>query len=446
MASCLVSSQWATAAVPRTVEQLNSHPPRIVVSRQGARLMLIDGPPVPVEIPATALEFVVNTDWDVFHDRSRERWYVLDRGHWLESNMLVSGDWLTTTKLPRDFLTLQVSSDWPQVAAAMPPVEPAEPPERIVISYEPTELIVVDGEMQFEDIVGGLQYVSNTGSDLFRLEDRYYYLAAGRWFTTKDVDRKWYAVKTLPRAFAEIPPDHPRGRVLASVPGTEAAQLAAEEAAQPKRREITADAGGDLVVPWLGEPSFVPIESTTLQRGENTPFQVIRHNNFYYLCHEGAWYSSTGAQGPWRAAREVPQEIYSIPATDPAFNVTFVRLDAFDDDSGRAAYVSTSGYYSRYYNGSTMVYGTGWYHPGYYRGSAYWRYPYTYGHYGPWGAWYPYGYHRSETYDVTRRENDWEWNLDGTKRRVYRYGPQHNTVGGTYVMPESDLPSGERRD
>lgn len=29
---------------------------------------------------------------------------------------------------------------------------------------------------------------------------------------------------------------------------------------------------------------------------ENTPFQVIMHNNFYYLCHDGAWYSSARAQ------------------------------------------------------------------------------------------------------------------------------------------------------
>ncbi len=71
-------------------------------------------------------------------------------------------------------------------------------------------------------------------------------------------------------------------------------------------------------------------------------------------------------------------------------------------------------------------------------GSAYWRYPYTYGyHYGPWGAWYPYHYYGSETYDVTREESDWAWDLDGSKQRVYRYGPQDNRVGGTYVMPDS---------
>jgi hypothetical protein len=445
LALCLSFSHWAAAGVPRTVEQLNSHPPRIVVSTEPARLMLIDGPPALAGIPATSIEFVVNTDWDVFHDRKSDRWYVLDQGAWLEGNMLASGDWRTTSELPRDFLSLQVSPDWPRVAAAMPPVEPAERPARIVISYEPTELIVVEGEMQFEAVGGGgLEYVRNTGSDLFRLDGRFYYRAAGRWFTTRDVDRKWYPVKTLPRAFAEIPAGHPRARVLESVPGTEAARLAAEAAAQPQRREITTDAGADLVVPWFGEPSFVAIDGTALQRGENTPYQVIRHNNFYYLCHEGAWFSSTEPRGRWRAAREIPEEIYSIPATDPAFNVTFVRLEAFDDSSERMAYVATSGYYSRYYNGSTMVYGTGWYYPGYRRDYAYWRYPQTYGYHGPRGGYYPYNYSRSETYDVTRRESDWEWNLDGTKRRVYRYGPEHNTVGGTYVMPESDRPVKDR--
>ena len=86
-----------------------------------------------------------------------------------------------------------------------------------------------------------------------------------------------------------------------------------------------------------------------------------------------------------------------------------------------------------------MVYGTGWYYPGYYDRSVYWRYPYTYGHYGPWGAYWPYyyPYHHSETYEIDRRETDWAWDLDGSKRRVYNYGPQDNYVGGRYVMPKS---------
>jgi hypothetical protein len=431
--------------------QLNFSPPRIVVSNRPMRLLLIDGPPAPVTIPATGIEFVVNTDWDVFHDKRGGAWYILDDGHWITNNFLSSGDWRRTAELPRDFLTLQVSSEWPQVAAAMPPVKSAEKPVPFTISYEPTELVVIDGEERLEAIGGaGLHYVANTESDLFIYGDRYYYLASGRWFYTKSLDRKWFAVKNLPDVFSEIPENHPRSRVLAAVPGTRAARQAMIEAAIPRTATVAIGTTSELEIPYLGEPSFVEIQGTPLRRAENTPFQVIRHNNFYYLCHEGAWYSSSQPQGPWDAARKVPEVIYSIPATDPAYNVTFVKLGSFDDSSGRAAYVSTSGYYSAYYTGNSIVYGTGWYYPGYYHGSAYWRYPYTYGRYGWHGGYYGasgpywphYNYHYSETVTVDRTETDWQWDLDGNKRRVYNYGPQ-NYVGGEYVRPKSNIYSSD---
>ena len=382
--------------------QLNFSPPRIVVSSRPMRLLLIDGPPAQVSIPATEVEFVVNTDWDVFHDKTSGVWYILDDGHWITNNFLSSGDWRRTAELPRDFLTLQVSSEWPQVAAAMPPVKAADKPAPFTISYEPTELVVIDGEARLEAIGGsGLQYVANTESDLFIYGDRYYYLASGRWFYTKSLDRQWFAVKNLPGVFSEIPENHPRSRVLAAVPGTRAARHAMIEAAIPRTATVAIGAASELEIPYVGEPSFVAIQGTPLRRAENTPFQVIQHNNFFYLCHEAAWYSSSQPQGPWEAAREVPEAIYTIPATDPAYNVTFVKLDSFDDSSGRAAYVSTSGYYSAYYTGNSIVYGTGWYYPGYYHGSAYWRYPHTYGrygwhggYYGAWGPYWPnYNYH-----------------------------------------------------
>ena len=429
----LLPADFSIPVAAQAAPQLNFAPPRIIVSERPQRLMLIDGPPAKVPIDGTALEFVVNTDWDVFHDTRGGAWYVLDDGRWITSNMLSSGDWQVATTLPNDFLTLQLNSDWPQVAAAMPP-RAGDRPLPITISYEPTELILIDGPAETGDIGGGLGYVVNTASDLFLYADRYYYLAAGRWFNTKRLDRQWFAVRKLPAAFAEIPEDHVKAHVLAAVPGTPAARRAAIEAAIPRLATVAPSAADAVSVPYLGPPSFVPIEGTPLRRAENTPFQVIQHNNFYYLCHAGAWYASADPQGSWSAAREVPQAIYDIPPTDPAYNVTFVKLDSFDADSGRAAYVSTSGYYNRYYTGSTMVYGTGWHHPGYYRGSAYWGYPRTYGYYGSWGGYWPYVPPVSETFEIDRREVDWEWDLDGGKRRVYDYGPR-NRVGAPYTPP-----------
>jgi hypothetical protein len=430
----------------RPPPHLNFEPPRIVVSNRPTRLMLVDGPPVRMPIAGTGLEFVVNTDWSVFYGKDSQAWYILDDGHWMTSNFFTSGDWKATVDLPPDFLTLQVSSDWPKVSKAMPPVRSKDPVRPILVSYEPTELILVDGEIRLGPIPGSeLQYVANTRNDLFLLDGRYYLLVSGRWFTTKDLKRQWHAARDLPSAFSEIPEGHVKSYVLASVPGTPAAERAREEALKPRFAVVERGAGKGLEVPYIGEPSFVDIEETALRRAENTPFQVLMHNNFYYLCHDGAWYSSSSPHGPWQAALQVPEAIYSIPPTDPAFNVTYVHLESFDDSTNEVAYRSTSGYYSKYWTGSSVVYGTGWYYPGYYNRSVYWRYPYTYGYpRAYWDPYWNYGYHYSATFEVDRAEKDWEWSLDGSKRRVYDYGPRNYVGSGEYIMYDSKPYDSER--
>ncbi|MEE8340362.1 MAG: hypothetical protein V3R56_09475 [Xanthomonadales bacterium] len=447
----------AAKALPR----LNFSPPRIVVSNSPVELLLIDGPPSMASIASTQLEFVVNTDRDIFHQKESDTWYVLEQGSWLSNNMLSSGDWFSTTELPRDFLTLQLNSDWPQVTKAMPPRTPQQPPAPFIISYEPTELIRVEGEAVIEEIPGTvLRFVRNTSSDLFLFADRYYLLAAGRWFSTKDLKRRWSAVKKLPEVFAQIPKDHEKSYVLSSVPGTREARLAMIKAAIPRITEFSMNAGDGLEVPFAGEPSFVEIQGTGLRRAENTPFQVIMHNNFYYLCHDGAWYSSARAQGPWKVATEVPEAIYTIPPTDPAYNVTFVRLDSFDDSSNKVAYSHTMGYRRTYSTGYSVVYGTGWNYPGLvlenaYGYPSYWRYPHSYGYgarYNPvyggygYGGLYGYGYggyNYSATYRVDKAEQDWEWDLEGGKRRVSDYGPRNYVGSGRYVMPDGSQYEGE---
>jgi hypothetical protein len=439
--------------------RLNQSPPRIVTAERPMRLMLIDGQPVLRPIESSGLEYVINTDWDVFHLKSPERWFILDDGHWLTNTMLASGDWLSTTDLPAEIRNLEFNSYWPQVREALPPRPPDAKPLPFTISYEPTELVVIDGPEQLEVIPGTvLRFVKNTRSDLFVLAGRYYLLVSGRWFTTKNLKRMWSAVDPLPAAFAEIPPDHEKSHVRASVPGTQEARIAMIQAAIPRYTMVSLDAGSGIEIQYAGEPVFVPIEGTALERAENTPFQVIRHNNFYYLCHEGAWYSSTKPQGPWQVATEIPEAVYTIPPTDPAYNVTFVRLDSFDDSSNRAAFRKTAGYHRIYSNGYSMVHGTGWYYPGHvqtnpYGYDYYWRYPYTYGH----GAWYnPYfggygfrgysGYYPySSGFSVTvdSSETDWKWGIEDGKRRVYEYAPQNTIGSGQYILPDGSIYRGE---
>jgi len=182
----------------------------------------------------------------------------------------------------------------------------------------------------------------------------------------------------------------------------------------------------------VGDPRFEPITGTQVERAVNTPFAVIRHNNFYYLNHEAAWYSASSPTGPWRVTNLVPEEIYAIPPSDPLYYVTFVRPVGNQDRGDEARFEYTEGYNGRYTIGRQAVRGTGWsyspwvsYPAG---GPVYWGYPHTYGwhHRGYWGS--PYYW---ATYPVVTQRIE----IDGPVRGV----------GGMPANVSEQDPEGTRR-
>ncbi len=377
---------------------LNFVPPVILVSEKPLRLLSIDAEPVRAPLEGTNLEYVVNTNWNVFYYVPDARWYVLNDGAWQQNNYLADGGWTSTDKLPGDFGKLALDERWQHVAQALPARIPASPPVPFVISLEATELILLDGAPRLSEIgETGIRYVSNTQSDLFRYADHWYLLVSGRWFSNTGLIGQWQPVRDLPTAFAQISATHDKAHVLYSVPGTRQAKLALIEAALPHRNSVAKRSAEQLQVNWVGEPAFETIEGTSLQRGLNTPYQVIRHNNFYYLCYEGAWYFSDSPNGVWQVAPRIPEEIYRIPPSDPAYNVTYVRLDPEPSATpDEVNFNYSSGYKGSFSTSVSVVYGTGWHYPAnvYWdpvSGPVYWQYGRTYGYntvYHPAGAYY----------------------------------------------------------
>lgn len=370
----------------RTPAILGHAPPRIEVVDRPTRLMLIDKLPVAAPITGTGLEFVVNTDWQLFHEPRTGRWYVLNEGTWQTHTLLATGGWTTTTELPADFRNLALGDQWTAVRDALPARQPAREPPPFIVSLEPAELIVIDGAPRLEAAGHpALKYVANTERDLFEFEGRWYFLAAGRWFEGPALDGPWHPVSQLPGTFAAIPEDHPRAHVRAAVPGTIESLLAIMEATLPRRHAVGAQAAARLEVGYVGPPRFEPIAGTALERAVNSPNYVFRHNNFYYLCEGAAWFLAADPAGPWSPAHSVPAELYRIPATDPAYFVTFVAPAIEpDEDDGRAWFEYNSGYLGEYSTGVTVVHGTGWYYTPWLwhdpRGfPVYWSHPYTYG-------------------------------------------------------------------
>ena len=138
--------------------------------------------------------------------------------------------------------------------------------------------------------------------------------------------------------------------MLVSVPGTESAKDAVLLAQVPTRVTLDPKKAAQLVdVTYDGQPEFKPIEGTTLQYAVNTPDRVIKVDNQYYLCENGAWFYSSAPTGPWTTAPSVPSQIYTIPPSSPVYNVTYVTQTTAPNGYVDASY--TAGYFGTFIMG-----------------------------------------------------------------------------------------------
>ncbi|MCK6370186.1 MAG: hypothetical protein L6Q83_02475 [Gammaproteobacteria bacterium] len=387
----LVMSYVADGLVPEGDQGLSFLPPRIFYSRKPAVLVILDGPPVKVPLKGIGLSYAANTNWDLFWVGAESRWFLLNRDQWLVSkNQDLRGKWKVTDELPANFRQLPMEDNWKDVRARVPPPKTKQKTPVVFVSETPAELILTDGRPDFERIEGlDLRYATDTTSDLFQLDENYYYLVSGRWFSTQDLeDGPWLPVTTLPAVFAGIPKNHAKARVRVAVPGTEEAQLAMLEASVPRKATIKAAAAPQIKVTYNGAPEFEPIPGTTLTRAVNTPYDVLGYGAAFYLCYNATWYVGMAPEGPWRVAPKVPDEIYKIPPSSPAYHVTHVKIYGSDGQTVTTGY--TGGYTGTYSTSTTIVYGTGWYYPPYVWYDDYY-YPYYY--------YYPTSYGRGAGYN-----------------------------------------------
>ena len=429
--------------------KVSTEPPPIFVSSKPAVLLMIDGPPIMGSIPGTKLKYVVNTNWDLIQED--EDYYLLNSSQWLKAKSL-EGPWKVTGKLPKDFEKIPADENWADVRKVLKPAKPDESAVApwVYVSQKPAELILIRGEPTFRPIPNTkLSEITNTKSPLFyhTLEKQYYFLTSGRWFRNAHFHGLWeYATDKLPEDFAKIPSTDAKAAVRASVPGTVEAQDAVLLASVPQsavvnRKAAAAQAG----VKYVGEPDFKPVPTTNLQYATNTPADVIKAEDKYYLLQEGVWFVSMSATGPWEVADTIPPEIYNIPPESPKHNTTYVHVTGSDSDS--VTYAQTAGYSGMTISFGVAMWGTGWYYPPYYYYGpmypypVYWGYPYhTYGAaawynpatgfygrgavaYGPYG-----GYGRSAAYNPA---------TGSYVRRAGAYGPYQAGMATSFYNPRT---------
>jgi hypothetical protein len=383
-----VSANYSRNSKTKPFSTIKADPPKIFISHKPAFLILFNGKPIWSPIKDNELKFAVNTNWDVFQDKSSKNYYILNEKKWFTTTALQT-PWNPVNKLPDAFFNLPDTDNWKTIKENLPgkAVDKTTTP-LFLVSIEPAELILINGKPELKPVANTrLAWISNTNSDLFfSSEDEfYYYLVSGRWFRTKNLttDTNWeFATKILPDDFKQIPTNNPRASVRASIPGTIEAETAIIMAQIPHKVEIKKSIEKPKIV-YAGNPDFKPIKDTKLTYAVNTSSDVIFFEDTYYLCQDAIWFYSIDAKGPWKVASKIPSEIYEIPASSPLYHTTFVHIYSSSPDIVIVGY--TSGYSNVYVSYGVVVYGSGWYYPPYwyygphYHYPIYYPYPYTFG-------------------------------------------------------------------
>ena len=380
---------------------LKNEPPTIYYRSTPALLLLIDGDPVLRPVEGSSLQRVVNTRNLIVQDGGA--YYLPISGSWFRG-AAATGPWALASppaavQAVRDAIAKDENQT--QVDLVLDPGEDVQalldkdaPPE-IIVSTVPAELLVTQGKPQMKPVTGTqLLYVANTSGDiLLDLKDQSYYVPlTGRWYRAKSLDGPWQFVagNDLPKDFAKIPADDPKSSVLATVPGTPAAQEAVIANSIPQTAEVNREEA-KFEPKYDGEPRFDDVPDTSLQYAVNSPMPVVRLSaSSYYGVESGVWFTGGSPFGPWSVATMVPPVIYSIPTASPIHYVTYVRVYRYNPTTVWVGY--TPGYMGTCYSPwGTVVYGTGWhYRP--WIGSTWYGAPMTWGfgvgiNWNPWTGW-----------------------------------------------------------
>ncbi|HEX5109084.1 MAG TPA: hypothetical protein VFV95_11580 [Vicinamibacterales bacterium] len=434
----------------KNVEGIKADPPIVHNAVAPAMLINLDGEPIWSPIKDVDLRYALNTNWDLFEYAPTKTLYVRYNQSWLQATS-IKGPWTAVTaKLPESFSKLPADDNWKDVKAALPGKKlSTKTTPKVFVATEPAELIMTDGPPAYEAVPGAstLLWLKNTEADVFRMGKTgdFYFLVAGRWFRAPILDGPWtFATPDLPEDFKKIPVEHPRSRVLASIPGTPQATEAVLLAMVPRTARVNKKTMMAPEVAYSGEPVFKPIEGTKgLEQAVNTDKDIIKIGDLYYMCFQGVWFMARGANGPWEVASTVPKEVYTIPSSSSVHHVTYVTVEDDDDDEW-VTFAYVAAYTGVMIGWGCAVWGSGWYYPPYvgYGGfyPRYYPYPHTYG----MGAWYnPYtgaygrGYAAYGPYGGVGMSASYNPRTGTYTRSAAAYGPYGSRSAGQAYNPRT---------
>jgi hypothetical protein len=343
----------------------------------------------------------VNTPFVILFDPSTKIYYLHAGERWMFSAEL-TGPWQIEPNPPGVVKSALPPAEFEKSPDAPPPPENdktrvfTDKDVQVLVVTEPTELIVSDGEPKWTPVQGNdLLYLGNSDSDVFMEvgTQQYYVLLSGRWYRSASIAKgpwTYVAADQLPAAFAKIPPGSDRATVRAFIAGTDEARDAVLDASIPQTSTVVRSQA-KCDVTYDGDPQFDLIAGTKMRYALNSSSPVIALSDAFYCCQQGVWFTSGNPTGPWSVCTSVPSDVHTIPPSCPVYPVSYVYVYDSTPEYVQVGYLP--GYTGCYVFGPTIVYGTGWWYPGWYH-HYYYPHPCTWGFgafYNPWTCGWSFG-------------------------------------------------------
>ncbi|UJF18755.1 hypothetical protein L0B53_17460 [Vibrio sp. SS-MA-C1-2] len=197
-----------------------AHNLKIIVATEPTEVISTDGVPNWQALSTGNILYVKNTETAWLRDLSSGEMYVLLSGRWFKSTSK-NGPWVfvPATELPKAFKDIPANSEIGGVRTSVAgtpeadqAVMDAQIPQTTAIDRSKATLTVAySGQPQFVVIPGtNIYYVQNSGTQVLRIDNRYYALDNAVWFTSTSASGPWVVADTIPTTvIAEIPPSSP---------------------------------------------------------------------------------------------------------------------------------------------------------------------------------------------------------------------------------------------
>jgi hypothetical protein len=195
-------------------------PPKIVVATQPTELIVTAGKPSWQSLAGDKLLYVSNTETPWLRDLSDQQMYLLLSGRWYRAKT-PGGPWtfVRPDQLPASFKDIPPVSDIGGLRTSVAGTPEAEEavlsaaiPQTAAIKRSEAKLDVkYDGEPKFEKIAGTkVSYAVNTGAQVLEINQRYYAVDNGVWFTAAAATGPWTVADKIPKEeIDKIPPSSP---------------------------------------------------------------------------------------------------------------------------------------------------------------------------------------------------------------------------------------------